>query len=826
MKKVKFLSLVLASAMIFTACTSSGEPGKNGKNTSTGEVIKGGFIGKNITPEQANIAYNSDLKILKDGTIVYYTELMEEKVISTDKGQNWSRENTDIKVNTSSEDNSQYVGAISEDGVTYLWWEDAYGIDVDGNENKTSEWQLFKIDESGEKTEVNIPEIDTIKETYKDFQGKVYPIGGGKLYITGTFDNQYDDYGKGYSMMMEEGQKYNAVYDAATLQKLYDLPTEIAEESYYMGIESDDENIYVFKEEYEYNENKGGESEEKQTVTVKIYDIENGKHVKDIPVDMGEESSNYGKTFNATGGKLYFANSKGIFNIDKESGKITNVLDGSRLAFANPVYYTKKIFALPDNEFIVVFYAQDSQEIWHFSYDENFEIDPNASITVLSLYEDWDVKYMAAKFLEDNPNATVNVEFMISSGKSEYTVQSVQDAIKELNTRLLTGNAPDVLILDGLPAEKYAEQGILMNLDGEVDTSGVYSNLIEQVKVKEGLYFIPLGIKFPVAWGEQENLDNIKTYDSFISEISKSPVYNSWDYYSQFEKNEEFVPKALSNDEKYIFTTYGFQNIYNFFWTVNEPAIIENNKLNEENLKKFLELCKVSAEKNSLFDDRNYEFVNGSGEGDYTYDPDEYEQYDILGRYSYNEISSGDYGQGLTKVKFTEISAHYNIIEGLEILNYYREDNNLDEKQTAKKDTKVMNFPSISEGVWYPKEMIAITDESKNKEMALKFVQQGLSKPVQKKLGEGLPIIKGIIEEIFSERDKDMYEELIKGKVDVNAIVDELCMSLKTPLITDNIVRTMAWEGTLAYCKGNISIDEAVAKIKSATNIYISERAQ
>ena len=41
---------------------------------------------------------------------------------------------------------------------------------------------------------------------------------------------------------------------------------------------------------------------------------------------------------------------------------------------------------------------------------------------------------------------------------------TAEDAVKALNTELLAGNVPDVLVLDGLPADSYIEKGILADI--------------------------------------------------------------------------------------------------------------------------------------------------------------------------------------------------------------------------------------------------------------------------------------------------------------------------------------------------------------------------
>lgn len=44
-------------------------------------------------------------------------------------------------------------------------------------------------------------------------------------------------------------------------------------------------------------------------------------------------------------------------------------------------------------------------------------------------------------------------------------VATKTDLIKQLNTRMLTGNSPDLLILDGLSAENHIEKEFRVNLE-------------------------------------------------------------------------------------------------------------------------------------------------------------------------------------------------------------------------------------------------------------------------------------------------------------------------------------------------------------------------
>ena len=58
------------------------------------------------------------------------------------------------------------------------------------------------------------------------------------------------------------------------------------------------------------------------------------------------------------------------------------------------------------------------------------------------------------------------------------------DALKTLNTEIMAGKGPDILILDGISSETYAEQGMLEDLSGILKEAGLLDN-IESAYTKE-----------------------------------------------------------------------------------------------------------------------------------------------------------------------------------------------------------------------------------------------------------------------------------------------------------------------------------------------------
>lgn len=67
-------------------------------------------------------------------------------------------------------------------------------------------------------------------------------------------------------------------------------------------------------------------------------------------------------------------------------------------------------------------------------------------INIYSLYENTSIRQYGARYQNDNPHIVINYEVGITEGSG----QTENDAIKTLNTELMSSNGPDILILDNL----------------------------------------------------------------------------------------------------------------------------------------------------------------------------------------------------------------------------------------------------------------------------------------------------------------------------------------------------------------------------------------
>ena len=90
------------------------------------------------------------------------------------------------------------------------------------------------------------------------------------------------------------------------------------------------------------------------------------------------------------------------------------------------------------------------------------------------------------------------------------------DQLKKLNTELMAGEGPDILILDGLDRDTYENKGLLLELSDVVKS--LPEELLPQVveaSTEDGeIYSIPAGFAIPMAVGDKKMMKKLKTVEN------------------------------------------------------------------------------------------------------------------------------------------------------------------------------------------------------------------------------------------------------------------------------------------------------------------------
>ena len=119
----------------------------------------------------------------------------------------------------------------------------------------------------------------------------------------------------------------------------------------------------------------------------------------------------------------------------------------------------------------------------------------NTELTVYSLKDNDFIKQAAVLFQKKYPDVYVNIETGMSGDDSVTDT----DALKVLNTEIMAGTGPDVLLLDGISEDTYIEKGMLEDLSGVLKDTDILSNIKDAYTKEDGsIYTMPVKFGIPM----------------------------------------------------------------------------------------------------------------------------------------------------------------------------------------------------------------------------------------------------------------------------------------------------------------------------------------
>lgn len=215
---------------------------------------------------------------------------------------------------------------------------------------------------------------------------------------------------------------------------------------------------------------------------------------------------------------IYFACSGGLYRYVMGGTVIEQVIDGSISSFGDPSMILCGLALLPDNEFVVLY---NRVELYRYTYDPNVPTLPEEQITVYSLRDNYSIRQAVSLFQKENQNVYIRYEIGLSGDNSG----TAEDAIKNLNTKIMSGSGPDILVLDGLPADSYKEKGIFADVSAVFEEmsgeNSLFSNITEACREEGRIYAYPMRIQLPILVGKAEDIKNIKDLKTLADEVEK-----------------------------------------------------------------------------------------------------------------------------------------------------------------------------------------------------------------------------------------------------------------------------------------------------------------
>lgn len=221
-------------------------------------------------------------------------------------------------------------------------------------------------------------------------------------------------------------------------------------------------------------------------------------------------------------GYLFFTTEEGLYSFAPGGSVTEELIDGDRTSLGEPSLSPKAMTDGEDNSFYILAYNEKTV-LCHYVYDENMPTESEITLRLYSLREDEILRQAASLFQKANPNIAVDLEIGVTGGEGITEA----DAVKALNTRILSGDGPDILSLDGLSLQRFLEKGILLDLGNVVGNSAPLVIQVTNCFASDGkVCALPTAFAIPAIYGSEDLVPRIHDTSSLVSVVEQARERN------------------------------------------------------------------------------------------------------------------------------------------------------------------------------------------------------------------------------------------------------------------------------------------------------------
>lgn len=829
LKRILSMALTLTLSLGIVGCS------KDGGKSSMGRYVEERYE----VPEGVEVRNLSLLENDKIGMTGYSTEDWKPVAfISEDGGKTWTGSSIELPKEEGKETYVDNIGYLSNGTIllSYFFEEPFTEMEEGGIDD------YIAVEGEGQEGLVGEDEFIYEEPEYKyatvDTDGNLTDID---LDLSIYNDDDYDSMGMGYSNF-----KWNSNGDVfftagSNGEKVVQFDGETFEEkNIYEGGEWINDFFLVGDSLFIY-----------EFDSIVEYDTTNGKekgNLKALEKATLDENSNYYPTFLNSGSKdkIYYYNTLGLYEYDMKSKKVNQLVDSAISSFGDGEMYIQSFIEKSNGEFLTAFSdwsnAESGASIINFAYDANIPSVPENQLVVYSLLENSSIRQAISSYAKEHPDTYVKYEIGLTYG--DGTTQS--DALKTLNTEIMAGNGPDVIILDGLSAESYIEKGLLEDISDVinplVEDGTIFKNIADAYTNDGKIYQIPTSFKYPILLGNKEDIDSVSDLDSLV----------------------ELTKKLSTQSEKRIFDNYfnASSLVYSLYYLYGNDWLNEDDTINEDALRNFFEKAnemysalQTNEEAYMATIEDKYSQLEGYDQDvsvgvdteeyiDEEYSEEDYEDlyavYDLQYYLNPSVYADSFLFERSSLLSLGGLSGTYDYGSMVTLLN-----------NSSEMDYKVLTRGE--ENIFIPTNLVGINAKGKNKEQAKEIIESLIiGNSTERYSSEGFSINANTFENAFStEKMKEEGYELefdeatnhytqgtwgwgdefgnskevtilLPNDEDVNRLKSEI-ESLNVAATVNTVLLTEVAKQFNSYAQGKISLEDAINTVVDNLDLYLSE---
>lgn len=489
-------------------------------------------------------------------------------------------------------------------------------------------------------------------------------------------------------------------------------------------------------------------------------------------------------------GSIVYADHKGVF-YHSEGGSVSEqLINGELNSLGDTSLSLYSIIMVDQENFLMqVTDADGTFKILKYSYDKNVSAVPETELVVYALTDSTALRQTISIYQKEHQDVYVRFE----TGMSIENGITAEDAIQTLNTDILGGNGPDVLILDGLPVESYIEKGILADISDvveEVDAADGFFANVKEVYDSEGTVLqMPARFYTMIAEGDEAAVNAAGSLKSFA------------DYAEQL--------KAENGGKNVFGNTRAKDLLEELYYADSTNWLLNDGTVAEEELKEWMTQVK-----------RFYDMAEGSDE-EYSDDYRAFLDANIV----------GSIGGSAINVLMENGLLSFGSLTSLNDLSFL-----LGMEEQTGKDYAHFNGAQSKSFIPY---LLAGVNSSGQTEEAKGFLKTLFGKESGSMDGNGFPVNRAAYnamseEKIASDNSSSISSSSLEdGKhvtVEYKNLTDEdishlteLLESLDRPVVVNRVIKDLILEQGVKYLKGEQDLEGTISAILQKVNLYLAE---
>lgn len=776
----KALALLTATVLSVTAlggCARTGEDGKSGAENKASQnngengtensgntqntdqtAAMGRYMESEINlPE--GMALINDMKVLEDGRIriLGMSETASGVWESADEGATWNQPYAFLE-ELAGDTMTILCGAIADDGSVFCGVSDSEGDVI-----------YAKLDSEGQYTQVTL-QLPEDSQQMEEMANIVYWI-------------QYAQEGKWLVQRIADNRIFLIDDANGEVERTYNEEDEPV--SYWWKTGG---TVLVFTSDevlgYDYETGKETELDE-------VFKDELGNHKENL--NLTDATSYPLAACEGEAGVLYYCNADGIYRYSQGGSVIEQLADGKLNSLSKPSLALTGIQVVAGGTILVTAMDEGVPKVLCYHFDEDVPSVPGEELNVYALEENAELQQAISMFQTENPEYYVNLEI----GLTGDDAVTASDALRTLNTEIMAGNGPDILILDGMPVESYIEKGILEDISSMVEqtemSDGIFSQIAETFAQDGRIYAVPCRFQVPVLQADAAFLDSINSLSDLADTAKRL---------RQEDDSIEQIDKISSIGEllEKLYTAY------------SQELVREDGSIDSEAMRTFISNAKDLFELNHYNEEAKESYFSTGG---------------IAGLDMTTLTGCMDFLMGNCKIAHNNVASMQSLAEICTI--------------NAQKNLAYKLMPAGDDHIFVPKLVAGINSKSSQTDGAREFITFLLSQKAQEaNQGNGLPVNRAAFEaslgdaqsmesyNTWSMMDEDgNYQEyelhVTQPSQEEREHFTQLVESLDKPCLTDAVMRELVTEQAGNCLKGDLSVEEAVNTIEQKMNLYLAE---